>query len=45
MFKYVVNDFIHEAYYITSYKATYQASFTPVNMELSDDFDYEPCNL
>ena len=44
-FKYAVNDFIHEAYYITSYKATYQASFPPISMELSDDFDCGPCNL
>src|SRR5436190_22866131 len=44
-FKYAVNDFIHEAYYITSYKATYQASLIPVNMELLEDSDCGPCNL
>src|SRR5436190_16061582 len=44
-FKYVINDFIHEAYYITSYKATYQASFSPISMELSDDSDCGSCNL
>src|SRR5436189_1148134 len=44
-FKYAVNDFIHEAYYITSYKATYQASFPPINMELLDDSDCGPCSL
>src|SRR5436190_17743380 len=45
-FKYAINDFIHEAYYITSYKATYQASFPPINMEeLSDDSDCGPCSL
>src|SRR5204862_6102896 len=44
-FKYAVNDFIHEAYYITSYKATYQASFPPISMELSDDSDCGLCNV
>ena len=44
-FKYAVNDFIHEAYYITSYKATYQASFPPISMELSDDSDCGPCSV
>ena len=44
-YSYSTNDFIHEAYYITSYKATYQASFTPISIELSDDSDCGPCNL
>ena len=44
--KYAVNDFIHDAYFITSYRATYEASFKPINMEeLSDNSDCEPCNI
>ena len=43
--KYAVNDFIHEAYFLTSYKATYKASFIPINMELLEDSDCGPCNL
>jgi hypothetical protein len=44
--KYAVNDFIHEAYFITSYKATYKASFTPINIEnLSDDSDCGACDI
>src|SRR5215471_11030201 len=45
-FGYAIHDFIHEAYFITSYKATYEASFTPLNIEsLSDDSDCEACNI
>src|SRR5436190_15305009 len=44
-FKYAINDFIHETYYITSYKAIYQASFPPISMELLDDSDCEPCSV
>ncbi len=43
-FKYAVNDFIHEAYFIISYKITYEGSFTSVNMKLSDDSDCGLCN-
>src|SRR5436190_20226260 len=44
-FKYAVNDFIHEAYYIISYKIIYQASFPSISMELLDDSDCEPCSV
>ncbi len=45
-FKYAINDFIHEAYFITSYKATYRAFFTSINMEnLLEDSDCEACNI
>ncbi len=44
--KYVINDFIHEAYFIISYKATYKASFTLIDIEsLSDDSDCKACNI
>lgn len=45
-YSYSTNDFIHKAYYITSYRATYEASFTPIDMEnLLEDSDCEACNL
>ncbi len=44
--KYAINDFIHEAYFIISYKAIYKASFTPIDIEnLSDDSDCKACNI
>ena len=44
--KYAVNDFIHEAYFIISYKAIYKASFTFIDIEsLSDDSDCKTCNI
>src|SRR5215471_7381935 len=45
-FKYAIHDFIHEAYFITSYKAIYEAFFTSLDIEgLSDDSDCEACNI
>ena len=45
-YKNIVNDFIHETYLITSYKATYEASFAPINMEnLLKNSDCEACNI
>ena len=42
----VVNDLVHEAYFITSYNATYQAPFTSINVEdLLDGSDCEVCNI
>ena len=38
--------FIHEAYFIISYKATYEASFIPIEMaNLPDDSDCEACGM
>jgi hypothetical protein len=45
-FKYAVNDFIYDSYFITSYKATYDASFIPITIgELSDNSDCEACDI
>jgi len=44
--KYVINDFIHEVYFITSYKAIYKTSFTFIDIEnLSDDSDCKTYNI
>ena len=45
-FKYAIDDFVHEGYFITSYKAAYKSSFLPIDMaNLSDDSDCEACNI
>ncbi len=44
--KYAANDFVHEAYFTSKYKALYEAPFTPIDMEnLLDDSDCEACNI
>src|ERR1700739_1947908 len=41
-----INDYIHESYFVSTYKAMYEAFLMPIEMEgLSEDSDCEACGI